>query len=385
MVKSRIALVLVVVLAAALHLWADTALSLAFLLVAIMVPLVLLVQLHAAAAYTRVTVEVEPFYQLGEQSFIRVRLVRGLPVCLAPLSVKVSIANSVFGTAEERETEVLLSTGRPLHNLPVFTNEYGRVVVEAHEARLTDPLKLFAVRIPLDVRCESVVYPVHIQTAVLLSQKPKAHAFGDSFDSTKSGHDVGEVFDVREYVAGDSLSSIHWKLSTKFDTLIARQFSRPADYDVALVACGCRELSREVCNGVASLALSLSEALLRAGVFHDGGLLYEQRVNCTLIDDAASHAAFSEKVLSTPLPQSTHEISQVLTYETLSEKFTKVILITCFYDEAVWTDLAQTVDLTVIVVTDDEDKRSSGLVNERYGLFTLQTKELIDHEHRITL
>lgn len=385
MVKNRIASVLVVVCAVLLHLWADTALSLAFLLVAIAVPLVLLVQLRMAAAYTRITVEVQPTYQLGERNSFYLRLVRGLPVCLAPLSLTVSIKNKVFGVTEEAEIEAMLSTLHPVRKLAMFSSQYGRVLVEANKARLTDPLKLFSVQVPFEMSCESVIRPAQIQTEVLLSQKSRAHTFGDSFDSGKSGHDVGEVFDVREYVAGDSLSSIHWKLSSKFDALIARQFSCPADYDVALIACGCQEVSSEACNGVAALTLSLSEALLRAGVFHDGGLLYEQRVNCSLIDDAASHAAFSEKVLSTPLPQSVHEVSQVLASEALSDKFTKVILITCFYDEAVWADLAQAVDLTVVVVADDDLTQSSELVNERYGLFTLQAKELIDHEHRITL
>lgn len=385
MAKRRIALVVILVLAVVLHLWADTALSLAFLLVTVAVPFVLFVQLRVAAACTRVTVEVEPSYQLGERCAFRLRLMRGLPICVVVLLLRVRVKNSVFGTTEERTVEASLSTRHPVWNIPLFSKEYGRVLIEAEDACLVDPLKLFSAKVPLEMRCESVMRPVHVRTDVLLSQKPKTHAFGDSFDGVKSGHDVGEVFDVREYQAGDSLASIHWKLSSKFDALIARQFSRPADYDVVLVACGCREVSDEVCNGVASLTLSLSEALLRAGVFHDVGLLYEQQVSCSLVDDAASHALFSSKLLSTPLPRSLREVSQVLTNEPLSEKFTKAVLVTCFYDEAMWADLAQTVDLTVIVVVDDDAKRSSELTNERYGLFTLQAKELVDHEHRITL
>ncbi|WP_165056328.1 MULTISPECIES: DUF58 domain-containing protein [unclassified Adlercreutzia] len=385
MLKNRVASVLVIVLAAMIHFWADSSLSLAFLLASVAVPVVLLAQLRLAASFTHVAVDVEPSYQIGEERAVSLRLERGLPLCLAVVSLRVRVANCVFDTEEEHEVEAAVSTRHSTCSLSVLPDRYGRMLVEARDARLTDPLGLFVAHLPLDLSCESVMRPMRVRTEVLLSQTPQAHVFGDSFDNTKSGHDVGEVFDVREYVPGDSLASIHWKLSTKFDALIARQFSRPADYDVALVACGCREASDETCNGVASVALSLSEALLRAGVFHDAGFLHEQQVSCHLVDDVATHAAFSDGLLSTPLSPSAREVSQVLAGETLSERFTKVILVTCFYDEATWADLAQTVDLTVVVVTDDELAGSASSVSERYGLFTLRAKGVADHEHRITL
>lgn len=385
MLKSRIASALVILLAAALHFWANSALSLAFLLVSIAVPAVLFAQVCLAAALTRVALDVDPSYQLGEDRAIRLRLVRGLPLCLAAAALSVRVENSVFGVAEDHDVEVALSTRRRTCDVPVLEQRYGRMLIAVSSVRLVDPLRLFSVSVPLDASYESVMRPVRLRTEVLLSQTPQAHMFGDSFDTTKSGHDVGEVFDVREYVPGDSLASIHWKLSSKFDALIARQFSKPADYEVALVALGCKEASDEACNGVAAMALSLSEALLRAGVFHDAGLLHEQRVDCRMVDDEASRAAFADALMATPLAPTAHEVSQVVADASLADRFTKVVLVTCFYDEAVWASLAQTVDLTVIVVASDDEGAASGSVSERYGLFTFHARGLADHEHRIAL
>ncbi len=385
MLKSRIASVFVILLAAALHFWANCALSLAFLLVSVAVPVVLFAQVRLSAALARVALDVEPSYQLGETCAVRLRLVRGLPLCLAVASLSLRIENSVFGVTESRSVEVALSTRNATCDVPVLEQRYGRVLIGMDSVRFFDPLRLFSAHVPSGVNCESVMRPVRLRTEVMLSKTPQAHMFGDSFDNSKSGHDVGEVFDVREYISGDSLASIHWKLSSKFDTLIARQFSRPADYEIALLACGCKEMPDEACNGVAAMTLSLSEALLRAGVFHDAGLLDEQQVSCYMVDDEASRAAFADTLMTTPLTSSAREASQVLASSSLSDRFTKVVLVTCFYDEAVWASLAQTVDLTVVVISADDEGATSQSVSERYGLFAFHARGLADHEHRITL
>ncbi|WP_418569243.1 DUF58 domain-containing protein [Hominenteromicrobium sp.] len=43
------------------------------------------------------------------------------------------------------------------------------------------------------------------------------------------------MFDLREYVPGDDVRSIHWKLSGKTDTLILRQASDPSLYNIVLL------------------------------------------------------------------------------------------------------------------------------------------------------
>ena len=41
----------------------------------------------------------------------------------------------------------------------------------------------------------------------------------------RKGNDPSEIFDIREYVPGDDIRSIHWKLSSKTDTLILKEAS----------------------------------------------------------------------------------------------------------------------------------------------------------------
>lgn len=50
----------------------------------------------------------------------------------------------------------------------------------------------------------------------------------------RKGSDASEMFDIRDYVPGDDIRTIHWKLSGKTDELIVRQASAPSHYNIAL-------------------------------------------------------------------------------------------------------------------------------------------------------
>jgi hypothetical protein len=51
----------------------------------------------------------------------------------------------------------------------------------------------------------------------------------DKFSEHRSGDDNSEVFDLREYQDGDRMNRVHWKLSTKSDDLIVKEYSFPLD------------------------------------------------------------------------------------------------------------------------------------------------------------
>lgn len=58
---------------------------------------------------------------------------------------------------------------------------------------------------------------------------------GDSgLTRSRKGTDASEMFDIRSYVPGDDIRSIHWKLSGKTDELIVRQASDRTHYDLVI-------------------------------------------------------------------------------------------------------------------------------------------------------
>lgn len=104
----------------------------------------------------------------------------------------------------------------------------GRLLFSLPKIRIWDYLKIFS----LGLRCgkeESVnVLPdFHEMSLVVTPASRNFLAEGDEYDKNKSGDDVSEIFQVREFRNGDTLQRVHWKMSAKADELMTKEYSLP--------------------------------------------------------------------------------------------------------------------------------------------------------------
>ncbi|MBE5935746.1 MAG: DUF58 domain-containing protein [Lachnospiraceae bacterium] len=58
---------------------------------------------------------------------------------------------------------------------------------------------------------------------------------GKEFSKYKSGDDPAEVFDIREYRAGDKIHSIHWKLTARKNEIMVKEFSLPINSNYSVI------------------------------------------------------------------------------------------------------------------------------------------------------
>ena len=76
------------------------------------------------------------------------------------------------------------------------------------------------------------VQPDTFPIRVNLIPNPDSQEDSDSYSQERPGADLTETFQIREYVPGDSMRQIHWKLSGKFDRLIVRDPALPITRNV---------------------------------------------------------------------------------------------------------------------------------------------------------
>jgi len=57
----------------------------------------------------------------------------------------------------------------------------------------------------------------------------------DLYSKNKSGDDPSEVFKIREYLRGDKLQNIHWKITARRDVTMVKEFSQPIGFNVVLL------------------------------------------------------------------------------------------------------------------------------------------------------
>lgn len=110
----------------------------------------------------------------------------------------------------------------------------GRIRLAVESARLYDCFGLIGVKTQPDAHSACVVQPdTFLQTLVL---SPAAAHIDDTEDysNERPGYDLSEMFQIRDYVPGDSQRQIHWKLSHKYGKLIVKDPSLPITRSAAV-------------------------------------------------------------------------------------------------------------------------------------------------------
>lgn len=105
---------------------------------------------------------------------------------------------------------------------PILMDYCGRFGVTVDSIRLLDLLGIYEVTIPMEESRECLVFP---------SGKERSQEAGQIYmkgvteaaESKEKGYDFSEVSGIREYIPGDKLQNIHWKLSVKKDELMVKE------------------------------------------------------------------------------------------------------------------------------------------------------------------
>lgn len=114
-------------------------------------------------------------------------------------------------------------------------NYCGKIQVCMSSVRVYDLLGLFSSEIPAVGQAEIKILPTLYMTEVTTKPqvRPRESDFCE-YDLSRPGNDVSEIFQIREYQAGDNLHRIHWKLSARADNMLVKDYSYPLGYRACL-------------------------------------------------------------------------------------------------------------------------------------------------------
>ena len=144
----------------------------------------------------------------------------GIP---AQFELTVEAENSFTG---EYSTRVMpLSVGKKPASLSWQLTEThsGVVRLSCTSVREFDSFGLFSRKRICTAQAEVLLPPQTFPVSVCLDQAAEVLLDSESYSAQKAGNDPGETFRIREYVPGDPIRQIHWKLSEKMGTLMVRR------------------------------------------------------------------------------------------------------------------------------------------------------------------
>lgn len=163
----------------------------------------------------RLTVE-GPEVARGGESRWCLRLELPAPLSAARVKLRLRFSNELTGwTGEER---VVCSGPLPQERtFPAETAHCGRLTCRAVRVRLTDCLGLFSIPLRRPEPASMLVLPKPAPPEEL--PIPEVPAGAPGWEQTSGGD-----YELREYRPGDPLRAVHWKLSSKRDELVVREW-----------------------------------------------------------------------------------------------------------------------------------------------------------------
>jgi len=152
----------------------------------------------------------------------------------------------------------------------------GLLRMAVKEVSVSDPLGLFTRRTTFGRGSELEADMYYLPQVTELSISPEEVSTYNmesyKYSQTQKGNDPSEMFDIKAYGEGDSYKAIHWKLSSKLDEIMIREFGLPIENRVLIILDKRpAPADKYFVDKKVEFAASLSYTLLKKGVYHSLG------------------------------------------------------------------------------------------------------------------
>lgn len=363
MLARRIIYILLLIASIVTFVLTDNGIALFFLLCFVAYPVLAYSLLIAASKRVKFAYETRESCIRGNDLQITMQV--GLkPRFLAGYaSVVAIIENTTFGKVS-RENFIF----RTLSNIPRVYNysssDSGRISVHFKAVKLMDLFGICSVSVSCNKYKEAIVSPViYDKLDASMGAKTREAMFGD-ISLPMKGNDHTEIFNVRDYEPGDSLNTVHWKLSGKFGSLISKEFGTTDDHRTLILV----DLSRvkgdnvatdEQLNGVLDISVSISNALKADHYIHSVGWFNDGEFVCAEVADNNTFVSMVNNLMSIKADSGNAESLFYFRRTSECAAFTKIIMVTPY----ILTDRIHSyadMDVTAIAIGDEVSEFREG-------------------------
>lgn len=248
-------------------------LSLILFIVTLALPLFLFLLLLLARLLTRITVEPPPTLATKGQSVSMLINLKNLSFVALP-SLRATITYSGAFSSETEKTEISF----PLHALTKQTSSFdiksdhvGVVKVTVNNIYMYDYFRLFRFKYKIKQSYEITFLPELTPVSMDIRPNTLLGVDSDVFSKSKKGDDPSEVFAIRDYVGGDKLNRIHWKLSSKTENLMVKDYSLPINNSISIIPELASENDENFLNNIDAVietTFNISNFLCEAEIIH---------------------------------------------------------------------------------------------------------------------
>lgn len=275
MLKYKLLYLALTVVSAAFFLFYRGILSFILLLVLLAVPLLLLLLVIAMRLSLRVHCDCDQVAVYpGQKAHISLTVANRFIFPITQITVYIRCQNTFFEKPDKLELNLFASPfSEGTHDIEIGSQHTGNVEITIHKIRVCDYFGVFSLPMGLKKKYSITFLPKSVGLDVGVNQNIHSLSETNVYSKHKPGDDPSEVFAIRDYVPGDKPNHIHWKLSTKQDSLIVKDYSLPISKSVMLLPELCIHSVEDayLADTVFEIVTSLSHCFIENEIQHSLG------------------------------------------------------------------------------------------------------------------
>lgn len=303
--------------------------------------------------------QIEIRMEKGDPVAVTVAAKKGLRVA-DRVQVELEIHNEMFERTEHRKFLLPVKGKTQTYTLPVELQLCGQIRFSCTGIWVMDLLGIFRVPVKAGQNFYTVLYPPKLKVQMRENAGAAGSSQTDGLLQNKKGNDPSEMFELRDYVPGDDIRSIHWKLTSKTDELVIRQASDPSHHTLLLLPdYGLDQLKRpggeKEMNTAVAVGVETARGLLKKGKGFTLAIPTRSGLQMYEIQNEKEFSRMLPQWFAIPVQAVSGTGLEYFQMQHLEQYFNRIILLTSGNYEQGLRGLDQRISFTVIQSADGKE------------------------------
>lgn len=289
------------------YFFSNTFLIILFIILAL-TPILFKVLLNIDAKNIKLSLDIDHDCIKNQESFFEVSITSSKPLLIAGLLYfNFEVRYDKYDETFTRLLKIPATENRGKVVIPFEATMCSAITIKCLGVECNDIVGITKAKLTPPKPIIFSVYPTTLPITITSNEHSFFTTDSDQIMQNKKGNDMSEVYEFRDYVPGDNIHSIHWKLSCKVDKPIVRVGHSSTNsktlvfLDIGKEIKG-KKIDAQMLSIAVDLAFTISNQLLDMGIGHKFCSSDENDISFYDINDSNDILYAEKHILSTPLP-----------------------------------------------------------------------------------
>ena len=356
----------------------------------LLMPVCLILFMKQDIKNTEIAISIKGGWRVDQKSILKVELkTRHGLVAAGLMDLTLQLENLKFKEKKFFEIHFPISSSNRVFEIEYIPKLCGIVELSCTKAMAYDVLGLVDLSIKMPETKSITVYPKKV--AIQLEKRNDAGSIrdGDQYEKNKKGMDMSDIYDMREYIPGDNIRRVHWKLSSKLDNMVIREGSDTSYYDtILLLDIGLnnqeKAYKKELLSAAYETGMAVSRSLLLIGIQHCLCISQQSGVSVFELTNESGYLKMQEEMLQMPIPNQNGMGFYYAISQDIENKYTKLIYLTVGECRQELLQIGGKMDVTVISIAEG-DGEIRMTEEGRSQIIELPVQHMNYHAHSISI